>query len=306
MKIERIVKDQYGNPIKDAVIRVATYFGADTCTITVNGITKDTTYWRGDAYYTHTDINGKFVAIPCTTRYGFVGHGTIPTFIPEIYDIRVSAAGADVYESGYIYYNNPVPNPILLNKIKDDVIVSGETVLNGQYKEYKGRRSLTVSNTTVHSGGWAEFTSQKLITILAGFIASAGPKSLVYLYIAPPDCNELSWSSPKLPTGGSSYLLKTTQEEKTLELSFETDIPENFISVFPNPTNSTVTIQLHSNDKDVFLNHIKLYDIFGRTILSQPVSGISHILDVLSYPKGFYFIKVETESKSYYQKLIIK
>ena len=184
--------------------------------------------------------------------------------------------------------------------------IDGETVANGQYKEYKGRRSLTISNTTVQSGGWAEFTSQKLITILPGFTASAGPKSLVYLYIAPPDCNELSWSSPKLPTGDNNYLLKTTPETKNIELSFETNISENFLSVFPNPANSTVTVQLNSNGKNSELKNINIYDIFGRVISTFSANSPSYILDVLSYPQGVYFIKAEAELKSYYNKLIIQ
>ena len=103
-----------------------------------------------------------------------------------------------------------------------------------------------------------------------------------------------------------SYLLKTTPEKKEINISFETNVSENFLSVFPNPANSTVTVQLNSNDKDAFLNHISIYDIFGRVILSQPVGGVSHVLNVLSYPKGVYFIMATDANKSYYQKLIIK
>jgi len=304
LKIERTVKDLDGNPIKDAVVLVSTYFGKDTIKkYILNGVERDTLYSedRYDVYYTHTDINGKFIAIPCPTRYGFVGHGTIPDTPPYIYGIWVSAAGAEKKE--YYHWDwETMPNLIELKKIKDDVVISGETVLSGQYKAYKGRKSLTVYNTNVNTGGWADFTSQKSILFLPGFTANAG--SNVNIYIAPPDCNELS--SFYIPRGSDNYLLKNKQETKDIKLLFEKDFTETSISVFPNPTNSTATIQLHSTNKEAALDYIKLYDIFGRTILSVSASGISHVINVSTCPQGIYFIEAKTLDKTYYQKLIIQ
>jgi hypothetical protein len=195
-----------------------------------------------------------------------------------------------------------LPKPVRLNKIEYDVVVSGETIANGQTKSYKGRRSLTVKNTNIHSGGKATFTSQKSILFLPGFTANAG--SYANIRIAFPGCDDFSF--PKIPRRDDDYLLKNQQETKKVEISFEKDITENFIAVFPNPTTSTVTIQLYSNNKDTKLNHIKLYDIFGRTILSQPTSENPYVLDVSQCPQGFYFIEANDNAKSHYNKLIIK
>jgi len=181
-------------------------------------------------------------------------------------------------------------------------MVSGVTVSSGQIKHYKGRRSLTVSNTTIQSGGSAHFTSQKVITFLPGFVANAGCH--VNAYIAPPDCNEIAFRERE---ENMLYVKsESLQTIKKIELFFESDITENFVSIFPNPTNSTVTIQLHSNDKDASLNQINIYDIFSRMILLQETSGNSHVLDISTYPPGIYFLEAKDENKSYYQKIIIQ
>jgi len=302
LKITRIVVDQDGNPIKDAAVKVTTFFGYDS--VMVNGILDRV--WRGDNYHTYTDINGKFIAIPCTTRYGFIGYGTIPTSTPQIRYIEVSAAGAEVKK--YDLRDDFIPNQIELNKIKDDVVISGETVSSGQSKAYKGRKSLIVYNTTVNSGGNATFTSQNRIVLLPGFTANAGSNAL--LYIAPPDCNEIplrNQSSSMLVNNillGDFMDFNVVSDFKEITLSFETGFTENYISVFPNPTNSIVTIQLHSNNADVSLVSIKLIDLLGREILLQQLNEQSYSIDMSSYPKGIYFIEVTDLDTSYYQKII--
>jgi hypothetical protein len=208
---------------------------------------------------------------------------------------------------------------MVLHKIKDDVVVTGVTVLSGQTKHYKGRRSLTVSNTTVNSGGNATFTSQKLITFQPGFVAQAG--SRVSAYIAPPDCSETPLREEKGGMMDVGFSMKTTNSTKIellfegdstnstktteIEVDFEADFLGDFISVFPNPANSTVTVQLHSGNLKASLVSIKLMDLIGREILLQQVSGQSYTIDVSSYPKGVYFIEVKDINKIYHQKIII-
>ncbi|MCL2291409.1 MAG: T9SS type A sorting domain-containing protein [Bacteroidetes bacterium] len=300
LKLTRHVVDQDGTPIRDAVVRVATFLGKDSVVMIINGMPKDTTVDRWSAYYTHTDVNGKFIAIPCTTQYGFTGKPQ--NIIPEIHDLRISAAGAEVKS----YDNNIwviIPDTIKLNKIKDNVIVSGETVLSGHVKIYKGRKSLTVLNTTVNPGAWVDFTSQKSITLLSGFTASAG-SSIVNIYIAPPDCNDLAFQSSKksisLVPKNNIPEIEKPEELKEIMLSFENNTFKNYISVFPNPANGTVTIQFYSNITDASLSHIKLYDIFGRTIFTISPNCTSYLLDVSKYSKGVYFIEAKDKTSTYY------
>jgi len=298
LKITRTVVDQEGNPIKDAVVRVGTFLGSDTYTIIENGVPVIKTVDRWDNYYTHTDISGKFIAIPCTTKYGFIG--TPPTTQPFIYGIEISAAGADVIN--YSYWQ-VIPNPIVLNKIKDDVSVSGETVASGQTKFYKGRKSLTVKNTTINSGGTVYISSQKHITLWPGFVAHAGSNAL--MHITPPNCNETALLAPPRENMLLSKDNKDFMDTKEVTLVFEKDFSESSVSVFPNPANSSVTVQLHSNH-NASLTQITLYDVYGRTILTTPANSNSNVLNVHHCPPGVYFIKATTATTTCYQKLIIQ
>jgi len=307
-EIGRYVFDQYGNPIRDAVVKVWTSFGMDTIKkYTLNGVVRDTLYavGRTDVYDTHTDVTGYFKAIP-SPRYGF--EGTPQKIDSAIAMIWVSAAGANIFESDWNSEDGPtIRDTIKLNKIKDNVVISGETVLNGQTKAYKGRKSLTVSNTNIHTGGNATFTSQRSITLHPGFVAHAG--SQVKISIAPPDCNETPLRQTSIEEIFDHQKNKTVASNSStksneIELLFELDLSENYISIFPNPTNSTATIQLHSKNYETSLNSIKIYDLLGREILSKQVNENSFTIDLSSYPKGVYFIEVKDRNTSYYQKII--
>ena len=304
--IKRHVKDTDGNPIKDAVVRVWVDMGNIVPTIYLpNG---DSLTYFSDGFLTHTDINGYFEAIP--KQFNNLSDTIpLPAQWPGIARIQVSAAGADVYQSKWSPGNlqNEIPSIIEIQKLKDYVVVANQTVNSGQTKKYSGRRSLTVSNTNINPGGKATFTSQKSVFLLPGFFANAGSDASIY--IAPPDCDDLS-SFTYVPreSNDNISLLKNKPEAKAIELSFENSTLENHISVYPNPANSTVTIQLHNSDKSSELKHIIIYDIFGREVFSRQINETSsYVLDVLSYPKGVYFIVAsDATEKTYYQKLIIQ
>jgi PKD repeat protein len=63
------------------------------------------------------------------------------------------------------------------------------------------------------------------------------------------------------------------------------------ISVFPNPTNSFVTVSSNLG----IINKIEVFDITGRSVYNNDVSTKSIQLDVSSLEKGIYLIRIETE-----------
>ena len=314
-EITRRVIDQDGKPIKNAVVRVWVDMGAVVPPIpnpTPDNPNNKITYFP-DTFWTFTDADGYFTAIP--TQYNSLSDTIpLPTEWPGIAMIWVSAAGAEVQKPedwGWWWcagcLESHIPNPIVLNKIKDDVVVSELTVTSGQTKTYKGRKSLTVSNTTINSGGNATFTSAKSITLLPGFNAQAG--SVVNIYIAPYDCNELDIINAKsifLASKNNLPEIDGIADNKTIQLSFAHDFVENTISIFPNPANYTVTIQLNSNNNESFFNYIRLYDVFGRTVLHSSISENFYVFDISKLPKGIFFIEASDFNSKYYQKLIIQ
>jgi hypothetical protein len=289
-EISGTIKDQNGNPVKNAVIGVNVDMGEQPTNVP-----------HYDYFFTHSDENGYFKAIP--TQFGF--STPLPTF-PGIAMITISAAGAEILKWGWCPGCLNMPNNITLQKMDYDIIVNGETVLNGQTKNYQGRKSLTVSNTTINSGGTATFTSSKEIHLLPGFEAKAGSDVHIFISDIPPDCNDFSnylmlrQSNPN--TSSSSEDIKV----KEIELSFKKYLNESSISVFPNPTNSTATVQLNSKNKNASINFVKIYDILGKEILSQKVNETSISLDLSGYQKGVYVIQVNDFEKTFHQKIIIQ
>jgi len=277
-EIARYVKDQDGNPIKDAAVSVWTKTNTGVYPMCI----------------THTDVNGYFKAIPAPP--------SVQNYDAKIVSIWVSTAGADAYKSVWNTNGTSVPSTVYLNKIKDNVIVDGETVASGQYETYTGRKSLTVSNTTVQSGGNATFTSQQSITLLPGFTVEAGGE--VSIYITPPDCNDMS--SFQMQSIDNNSILKNEQEMKSTEPSFEKDLSESYISIFLTPANDTLTILLHSNDTDAVLNHIKLCDELEQELISISINAKTYTMDVSMYFQRIYFVEAKDKTNTYYQKLIIQ
>jgi len=65
------------------------------------------------------------------------------------------------------------------------------------------------------------------------------------------------------------------------------DFASSTIKLFPNPTNSIITIT-----GEVEIKNIELYDIQGRLLLSKDVNDTSSILDISDKSKGVYLLKV--------------
>lgn len=298
-KITRHVIDQYGNPIKNAVVRVTTDFGYDILTIGHDSV------WRYDEYYTFTDENGKFTAIPCPNRYGFVGVGSIPNTSPRISHLKISAAGADVFASGYLSEEYMLPHYIVINKIIDSIIVSNEIISLGENKEFKARKSLTVSNTTINAGGNAIFSSQKSISLLPGFTAKKG--SNVTVTLAPIDCNDLTIFQYVQQSDEISLksILKTNNSIVALP-SFEEELYRNSFTIYPNPAKNSITINFFNTEKTTTYKYISLYDLYGCLLSFVCLHDSTYVLDTSMYPKGVYTVMIRDEFETYYQKIILQ
>lgn len=66
----------------------------------------------------------------------------------------------------------------------------------------------------------------------------------------------------------------------------------NHLMLYPNPANSFVMIQVE--DENVCFKQISVYDLSGREICVENVSGQQHNLNVSTLPKGIYLVKVIT------------
>ena len=64
-------------------------------------------------------------------------------------------------------------------------------------------------------------------------------------------------------------------------------------TLFPNPANDNITIEIFDFSKD---ETISVYDIQGQLLMQQPMLQAKTNVDISSFTKGIYFIKVASEN----------
>ncbi len=64
-------------------------------------------------------------------------------------------------------------------------------------------------------------------------------------------------------------------------------------AIFPNPTNSSVTI--HTNNTELFGKTIQLYDALGRRLQHTTLQNSEQTIDLSEYPSGVYILQIGNE-----------
>ncbi len=73
------------------------------------------------------------------------------------------------------------------------------------------------------------------------------------------------------------------------------------IEVYPNPAQDYITIDLGNNK----IAEIKIYNILGKRIYQKKIINKTRI-NLSSYPRGFYLLKIKTEREKYSRKIILE
>lgn len=84
-----------------------------------------------------------------------------------------------------------------------------------------------------------------------------------------------------------------------------TDNHDFDISLYPNPSNDFIQIQLSESTSPLF-TVFQLYDLSGRLIQVVPATGTQTQIGVTNYPSGIYLLKVVNDSKIVAVKKIVK
>jgi len=74
---------------------------------------------------------------------------------------------------------------------------------------------------------------------------------------------------------------------------------DSSVAIYPNPATTEITVKANSNIKS-----IQLYDAQGRIILTSLTDSSEWKLNISSYSKGIYFLKITTEKGAQVQKLL--
>jgi hypothetical protein len=86
----------------------------------------------------------------------------------------------------------------------------------------------------------------------------------------------------------------------SIAIGIEEKAEEAKMTVFPNPSNGIFTIEYSDLNKNV---NVEVYNILGTKLLEQ--KGTSTI-DLSSYPKGVYFVKLTDSEKEITQRIILQ
>ena len=105
-----------------------------------------------------------------------------------------------------------------------------------------------------------------------------------------------------IPCGQSTY---GEVEDYKINIVASSGLEENNLdglSIFPNPTNDFITIDLSA--VNAIVKEIKLVDLTGKTLLTSPIINNSSKLDLHLFSAGIYHVIVNTNKGSVTRKII--
>lgn len=110
----------------------------------------------------------------------------------------------------------------------------------------------------------------------------------------------------KFPVSGISYYrLKQTDfdGESTYSHIVPINYSNNYFSIYPNPADGYVTIQLDDIPNNVV---VQIKDVLGKTLLEQKANATNTLINVSSLPKGIYYVELVNDSYKYAKKLVLQ
>jgi hypothetical protein len=75
-----------------------------------------------------------------------------------------------------------------------------------------------------------------------------------------------------------------------------------FVEIYPNPTNSEISIHIQNNQFQ--MKTCKIFDIYGKFLQDIPIHDETTIFDISSYSSGIYFMKINTDKGDIVKKIV--
>ncbi|HOB27280.1 MAG TPA: T9SS type A sorting domain-containing protein [Bacteroidales bacterium] len=112
------------------------------------------------------------------------------------------------------------------------------------------------------------------------------------------------------PVNDISYTIEIWNFLKKFRLSNSqniNDLSENNIQIFPNPTNSILTITFPHQYMNDF-NLIEIYNTLGELVYSQKIHSLQNqiTINLSDLSEGIYFLEILQQNKLFQNKIIIK
>jgi len=164
----------------------------------------------------------------------------------------------------------------------NSVSISGDVILAGQ--QYLNSRTGAVYLFQKTGSSWTDMypetvkitaSDEKAESRFGACVAIQGDKILI----------GASGTDDYTLDNGSFYFFK--YQNPTF---IKDNLTEDNISVYPNPANNYLKIDIANND----VSGIDIYNITGQKVLSQNKTGNSGTVNISSLPKGSYLLKIKT------------
>ena len=75
------------------------------------------------------------------------------------------------------------------------------------------------------------------------------------------------------------------------------------VSIYPNPTSGRINVAVNNGNN---INEVVVLDITGNVLMSESVNANNISLDLSSFAKGLYLVKVVTAEDSFVKKVVLK
>lgn len=112
---------------------------------------------------------------------------------------------------------------------------------------------------------------------------------------------QLSWTTGEsmIDTyiAGSNMLTQGFHQTQLTVTGIDQQNPTDLdVSIYPNPTSEQLVISIPKNESMLTM---ELFDLNGKLVLSEQISGIKTLVDLSSYASAFYMLRLRSEAINY-------
>ncbi|MBI4945675.1 MAG: thiol protease/hemagglutinin PrtT [Bacteroidetes bacterium] len=159
-------------------------------------------------------------------------------------------------------------------------------------------------DVVIQSGVTAVYQAYNEIILKENFTAEAG-SDFTATIIPCPDCPEINNLKIAHHENSNEYTTNANTSGHVSDIKESANLNTSFgYSIFPNPTSDYIIIKSDISPFDKSYS-IDICNIYGETIVSQKCKFISKI-DMSSFSKGIYIVKIYSESKIISKKIILE
>ncbi len=294
--IKGYVYDQDGNPIANAYVGGHTNLGKNNSNI------QEFEFQR-----VFTAENGYFELIP----FDYYTNSTVTVLEGKLITLGITSAGGERYKYSEHYWticncSLTMPSANInhtWNLDRVNFAYEGDynniNILNGENRILEAYSNLTVSNCTLNSGATTEIMARNAIRIKSESHAFAGSSVHIHCATTEVDCDDYAGYSMQYKLNSSNMPL-SKNDERFINLEFNSDSISNEFAIFPNPASTHYTIVRNQN----YPVEMKVYSIIGEFIESFILTSEKSFINAKSYNRGLYLIK--NNSTGQVQKLILQ